>query len=140
MKIKDFGFPNLSQYESKMPSKSMSQNTCELSSIFARKMLCHKCADITFVLRFTLLFACRALFFKSLFACILRPKNLPKTLPKRRPNPLKINVKNVLFFNIDFLGFRPRFRRVLGLQDGAKSAALRSSVWRVRAYCILCLH
>ena len=50
-------------------------------------------------------------------------KNLPKTLPKRGPNPLKIDAKNVLFFNIDFFGFRPRFWRVLGLQDGAKSAA-----------------
>ena len=35
-----------------------------------------------------------------------------------------IDAKNVLFFNIDFFGFGPRFRRVLGLQDGAKSAAL----------------
>ena len=30
----------------------------------------------------------------------------------------------MLFFNIDFLGGRPRFSRVLGLQVGAKSAAL----------------
>ena len=30
----------------------------------------------------------------------------------------------MLFFNIDFFRFRPRFWRVLGLQDGAKSAAL----------------
>ena len=50
--------------------------------------------------------------------------NLPKTLPKRGPNPSKIDAKNVLFFNIDFFGFRPRFWRVLGLQLGAKSAAL----------------
>ena len=51
-------------------------------------------------------------------------KTYQKTLPKRGPNPLKIDAKNVLFFNIDFFGFRPRFWRVLGLQLGAKSAAL----------------
>ena len=51
-------------------------------------------------------------------------KNLPKTLPKRGPNPSKIDAENVLFFNIDFFGFRPRFWSLLGLQDGAKSAAL----------------
>ena len=49
-------------------------------------------------------------------------KNLPKTIPKRGPNPLKIDAKNVLFFNIVFFGFRPRFWRVLGLQLGAKLA------------------
>ena len=47
-------------------------------------------------------------------------KNLPKTLPKRSPNDEKIDVKNVLFFDIDFLGFRPRFWSLLGLQLGAK--------------------
>ena len=36
-------------------------------------------------------------------------KNLPKTMPKRRPNPSKIDAKNVWFFNIDFFGSRPRF-------------------------------
>ena len=44
--------------------------------------------------------------------------------PKSRPKPRKIDVKNVLFFNIDFLGFRPRFRSLLGLQLGAKLAIL----------------
>jgi len=39
-------------------------------------------------------------------------------------NPLKIDAENVLFFNIDFFGFWPRFWRVLGFQVGAKSAAL----------------
>ena len=51
-------------------------------------------------------------------------QNLRKTLEKRCPNPYKIDPKNVLFFNIDFFGFWPRFRRVLGLQDGAKSGTL----------------
>ena len=49
------------------------------------------------------------------FSCIFGPKNLPKTLPKRSPNPSKIDAENVMFFNIDFFGFRPRFWRVLGL-------------------------
>ena len=42
------------------------------------------------------------------------------SLPKRRPNPSKIDVKNVLFFNIDFLRFWLRFWKVLGFQLGAK--------------------
>ena len=45
-------------------------------------------------------------------------------LPKRRPNPSKIDVKNVLFFNIDFFGFRPRFWRVLNLQVRANLTIL----------------
>ena len=75
-----------------------------------------------FRIGFSNTFACRALFFESLFECILGPKNLPKTSPKRCPNPLKIDVENVLFFNIDFWGFRPRFWSLLGLQLGAKLA------------------
>ena len=43
-----------------------------------------------------------------------------KKLPKRCPNPSKIDVKNALFFNIDFWRFEPRFWTVLGLQFGAK--------------------
>ena len=58
----------------------------------------------------------------SLFACIFGPKNLPKTLPKRCPNPSKVDAKNGLFFNFDFFGFWPRFGNLLGLQDGAKLA------------------
>ena len=69
---------------------------------FARQMLCCNSAGIDFLLFFPMLFACRALFFESLFECILVPKNLPKTIPKRRPNPLKIDVKNGSFFNIGF--------------------------------------
>ena len=49
-------------------------------------------------------------------------KNLSKTLPKRGPNPSKIDAKNMLFFNIHFYGCGPRFWRVLGLQVGAKLA------------------
>ena len=54
------------------------------------------------------------------FSCIFDAKNLSKALPKRGPNPSKIHAKNESFFNIDFLGFRPRFRSLLGLQLGAK--------------------
>ena len=35
---------------------------------------------------------------------MLGPKNQPKILPKRGPNPSKIHAKNKSFFNIDFLG------------------------------------
>ena len=52
-------------------------------------------------------------------------KNLPKSLPKRGPNPSKIDAENVMFFNIHFLGFWPRFWSLLGLQDGAKLAQNR---------------
>ena len=45
-------------------------------------------------------------------------------ISKDLKNKKKIDVKNVLFFNIDFLRFRPRFWSLLGLQLGAKSAAL----------------
>ena len=64
-------------------------------------------------------------FAKSMFvriSCIFPSKNHPKTLPKRGPNPSKIDAENVLIFNIDFLRFWPRFGRVLGFQDGAKLA------------------
>ena len=44
-----------------------------------------------------------------------RPQKLPKTLPKRRPNPTEIDAENKLFFGIDFFGFRPRFWRVFAL-------------------------
>ena len=54
------------------------------------------------------------------FSCIFGLKNLPKTLPKQGLNPSKIDVKNVLFFNIDFFASWPGFWSLLGLQHGAK--------------------
>ena len=121
-KIKDFGFLKPSQNPLKMPPKSTSQKTCNFSSIFVRKMLGCTSADIDFVLVFTILFACRALFFESLFACIFGAKNLPKSSPKPLPNPLKIDAKNASFFNIDFFSFWTRSWSLLGLQVGAKLA------------------
>ena len=121
-KIEDFGLPKPSQNLPKTPPKSMSQQTSDFSVILTRKSLCRKSADIDFVLVFPILFACRTLFLKSLLAWILGPKNLPKTYRKRRPDPSKIDAKNMWFFNIDFFRFWPRFWRVLGLQDGAKLA------------------
>ena len=49
-------------------------------------------------------------------------KTFEKTLPKQGPNDEKIDAKYVLFVNIDFWGFRPRFWSLLGFQDGAKLA------------------
>ena len=121
-KIKVFGYPKPSQNPSKTPPKSMFQQTNDFSSIFASKSLCSKSADVDFVLVFTIQNGSRTFFFKLLFAWIWGPKNLPKTLEKRCPNPYKIDSQNVLFFNIDFFGFWLRFRRVLGFQDGAKLA------------------
>ena len=59
-----------------------------------------------------------------LFPTVFHPKNLPKILPKRGPNDKQIDFKNVFVFIIDFFALGPRFRTLLGLQDGAKSAAL----------------
>ena len=56
------------------------------------------------------------------FSLTFLQKNIPKTYPKRGLNLSKIDAEKVLFFNIAFFGFRPRFWRVLGLQDGAKLA------------------
>ena len=120
----DFGLPNPSQDSSLKARKSMSQKTCDFSSIFVRKMLGCTSADIDFVLVFTIQNACRTIFFESLFACIFGAKNLPKSSPKPLPNPLKIGAKNASFFNIDFFLFWTRFCKLLGLQIGAKSAAL----------------
>ena len=39
-----------------------------------------------------------------------------------------IDAENVLFFNIDFFGFRPRFWSLLGFQLGAKFTILASKL------------
>ncbi len=49
-----------------------------------------------------------------------------KNHPKTRPEALKIDAENVLFFNLDFFASWPRFWRALGPQDGAKLAHLAS--------------
>ena len=68
-------------------------------------------------------------------SCIFGQKNLPKTLPKRGPNPSKIDAKNMLFFNIHFYGFWPRFWKVLDLQVRRAAGSAR----RVKPHSILCL-
>ena len=72
--------PGALQDPPKIHLKSRFQKTCDFSSIFALKTLCCKSADVDFVLVFPILFACRALFFKSLFACIFAQTNSSKTL------------------------------------------------------------
>ncbi len=114
VKIEDFGLPNPSQNPSKILSKSMSQKTCDFSSIFVRKMLCCQNADIDSVLVFTIQNGSRTFFFKLLFAWIWGPKNHPKTSQKPCPGDPKIDLENVLFFNIDFFAFWPRFWSLLG--------------------------
>ena len=120
-KIVDFSLPKLSQNPTEMPLKSMSQKTCDFSSIFDLRTVCCKSADINFVLVFPILFACRTLFFKSLLACLLAPKNLSKPLPKRCPNPSKIDAKNVLFLVSLFSGF--------GLDFGGSWASKLQPCW-----------
>ena len=126
-KIKDFGFPKPFQNPFKMPPKSIFQKTYNFSSIFCLFLLflalsvsSSKCLKPSKNCGFVASRAfqqCAAIGAQSNEKC---PKNVSKTLPKRRPNPSKIDVKNVSFFNIDFLGFRARFWSLLGLQDGAK--------------------
>ena len=67
-----------------------------------------------------------ALFLRIAFRMHFDSKKPTKKHLKTRPNPLKIDVKNMSFFNIVFFGFRPRFWKVLGLQDGAKLAKNRN--------------
>ena len=88
-KIKDFGFPKAPQNPLKIHAKSMSQKTCDFSSIFTRKMLCCNSADIDFSLVFTMFFACRTLFSKSLSAWIFGRKKPTKNPSKTRPEPLQ---------------------------------------------------
>ena len=124
-KINDFDFPKPSPNPSKTPSKSMFQKTSIFSRFFATVfvyLLSWKPWKYQFSLGKTTIFKVFAQNVFLQFSRIFGPKNLSKTLPKRSPNDEKIDVKNVLFFNIDFWGFRPRFWRVLGLQDGAKLA------------------
>ena len=86
-----------------------SQSRCpkvhEFFNDFCFKKLRCASANIDFVSVFTILLACRTLFFESVFSCNFDPKNLSQTFPKRGPNPSKIDAKNVLFFNIDFVMF-----------------------------------
>ena len=119
-KIMDFGLPKPSQNPVKIQFKSMSQKTCDFSSIFPEKMLCRKSADIDFVLVFPIQNGSRTLFFTSFFLHIFGLKSLQKTLCKPSPNPSKIGAKNMLFLSIGFLGFRPPFWSLLGFQVGAK--------------------
>ena len=128
-KIKDLDPPKPSPNPPKTPSKSMFQKTSIFSRFFATVfvyLLSWKPWKYQFSLRKTTIFKVFAKNVFLQFSCIFGPKNLPKTLPKRSPNDEKIDVKNVLFFNIDFLGFRPRFWSLLGFQLGAKLAKNRN--------------
>ena len=120
-KIIDLGLPKSCQTPTKILSKSTSQKTCDVSSIFTwlfmfvAKPTSKKRAPTQCFVDFSHDSAYH-------FSNIFDPKNLLKTFPKRRPNPCKIDVENVWFFNIDFFGFWTRFRRLLGFQVGAKLA------------------
>ena len=122
VKILDFGLPKHSQNDSKTPSKSRSTNICISLSICVRFLLLFL-SSISWTYAFyhgkTTIFKVFVNFLFLLFAHISRLENLTKTFPNRRPNRLKIDAKNVLFFYIDFLGSWPRFGR---LQVGATLA------------------
>ena len=127
-KIDDLGFPKPSPNPSKIDPKSSLEKTLDFSSVLVRFFLVFrssiswKCAFYHSKTTNPEVFAKDVLF---RFSSIFLPKNLPKTPPKRGPNPSKIDAENVLFFNIVFLGFRLRFGSLLGLQDGAKLAKNR---------------
>ena len=125
----DLGLPKPSPNPPKIEPKSSLEKTLDFSSVFVcffpvfRSLISWKCAFYHCKTTNPEVFAKIVLF---RFSSIFLPKNLPKTLPKRSPNDEKIAVKNVLFFNIDFFGFRPRFWSPLGLQLGAKLAKNRN--------------
>ena len=130
-KIKDFGFPNPLRNSPKIHPKVMPQNTCNFSTIFVRFFSFVQSSvplKYAFYLGKITIFKVFAKFAFLHFACIFGQQNLPKIHPKRRPNPSKIDAKNVLFVNIDFFRFRPRFLRALGLQLGAKWAIWASKL------------
>ena len=104
-KIEDLGFRKPSQNPPKIPLKSMSPKTCIFSSIFARFLQFAAKADSGSDPLGMVFCAHQTIFFKMLCAWILGPKNLPRNTPKRNPSLLKIDAKNVLFFNIDFFMF-----------------------------------
>ena len=120
----------------------MFQQTNDFSSIFASKSLCSKSADIDFVLVFTIQNGSRTFFFMLLFAWIWDLKKHPKTYKKPCPGDPKIDLENMLFFNIDFFAFWLRFWRLLGLQLGAKLAQNASAerkvayFWTFLSWCL----
>ena len=133
-KIKDFGFPKPCQNPPKIHLKSRFQKTYNFSSIFARVLMLVARASIKKTCAHAVFCWCFTQFSVSLLACIFDAKTLLKTLPKRGPNPSKIDAENVLFFNIDFLGFWPRFWSLLGLQLGAKLAILAPKLFCSRFF------
>ena len=58
-------------------------------------------------------------------------KNIQKPIKKPCPGDPKIDLENMLFFNIDFFAFWLRFWRLLGLQLGAKLAQNASAERKV---------
>ena len=124
-KIEDFGLPKPSQNRPEILPKSMFQKTYIFSELFNNFFLIFKTSKpwkYQFYLRKITIFKVFAKIVFLQLSCIFGQKNLPKTLPKRGPNPSKIDAKNMLFFNIHFYTFWHRFWRVLGLQVGAKLA------------------
>ena len=130
--MKDFGLPKPSPNPPKIDPKSNLEKTLDFSSVVVRcfpvfrSSISWKCAFYHSKTTNPKVFAKIVLF---RFSSIFHPKNLPKTPPKRGPNPSKIDAENVLFFNIDFFGFRSRFWNLLGPQDGLLGALMVSS-WR----------
>ena len=129
-KIKDFGSPDPCQNPFKMPSKSMSQKTCDFPLIFADFWLLVarpepqiSCAHAVFCGLFTEI-KC------SLLAYVFNPKNLSKNIPKRSPNPSKIDAKNVLFFQHRFFRVSASILGVLGFQVRRAAGSAR----RVKAH------
>ena len=132
-KIKDFGFRKPIQNRPKKLSKSKVQKTSDFSSIFYIN-LTYFFSRFSWKYAFSLekIINFRVRSFNSQFeiSSEFSSKNHQKNLPKRRLNPSNIDAKNVLFFNIDFFGFRPRFQKVLGVQLGIKLAILAPKNYR----------
>ena len=74
------------------------------------------------------------------FSCIVLPKNLPKTFPKRGPHPSKTDAQNMLVININFFTFRLPFWRLFGLQIGAETLTKRKAAVRKTLLDAICEH
>ena len=102
-------------------------NGLQKSSIFERRTL----ENINFPLRKITIFDVFERSTFLLFRSLLASKILPKTLPNRSRNDIKIHSENGLLFDVGFFAFRPHFGGVWGSIFEPKFAILASKSYLV---------
>ena len=108
-KIEIFGPPEPCQKPSKMPAKSMSRQPCDFLSIFARKILRCKDADINSGPLKLWFRGHKTFFCTSPFVCIFGPKTYPKPFQNDVRALPKSTSKMCCFLTSIFSGFRLDF-------------------------------